>query len=432
MYADIWRGKRVVLMSDDKHLLVVFPTVLEPRGTFLRKINRTQFCRVEDITSRYERQNRKRGVGTCRREDDFIELLSRVAPQAVTVTRELGEDVDIDSVIKRKYRPIGVVRALSHIMDLTQLVELRVVGVTLPEHDCQNMKFGALLSLRLLTLDAVGLHTLHPSIGRLKGLRTLSLQHNLLYDLPLTMQLLRELETLNVTGNFFPILPGVVFHLSRLQNLIGVEACPLQLEPEWNKCDQLFWVAPPTCPSTQLRSLKAAAAHSAVGDCSGEGFPQECTDRLAEVATTHDLCENCFSAIVKLTPQQETTGYILKVQIPEFCGIRNVPFCFMACSQGCRDEVELKMKHVLREQRQRLAELEERGVWLAQHLYQVECSDIWEMRRRSRLGRGVDANLRADPAELAENLDLVLVETELIAQVLGIEAVQLVDMVSPV
>lgn len=47
-------------MSDDKHLLVVFPTVLEPRGTFLRKINRTQFCRVEDITSRYERQNRKR------------------------------------------------------------------------------------------------------------------------------------------------------------------------------------------------------------------------------------------------------------------------------------------------------------------------------------------------------------------------------------
>lgn len=344
-------------------------------------------------------------------------------------------------------------------------------------------QFGALLSLRLLTLDAVGLHTLHPSIGRLKGLRTLSLQHNLLYDLPLTMQLLRELETLNVTGNFFPILPGVVFHLSRLQNLIGVEACPLQLEPEWNKCDQLFWVAPPTCPSTQLRSLKAAAAHSAVGDCSGEGFPQECTDRLAEVATTHDLCENCFSAIVKLTPQQETTGvctvnvrkcvlclypcawvfvhcmgsvtscmfyillkhkhahidatflvlgYILKVQIPEFCGIRNVPFCFMACSQGCRDEVELKMKHVLREQRQRLAELEERGVWLAQHLYQVECSDIWEMRRRSRLGRGVDANLRADPAELAENLDLVLVETELIAQVLGIEAVQLVDMVSPV
>ena len=393
-------------------------------------------------------------------------------------------------------------------------------------------QFGALLSLRLLTLDAVGLHTLHPSIGRLKGLRTLSLQHNLLYDLPLTMQLLRELETLNVTGNFFPILPGVVFHLSRLQNLIGVEACPLQLEPEWNKCDQLFWVAPPTCPSTQPRSLKAAAVHSAVGDCSGEGFPQECTDRLAEVATTHDLCENCFSAIVKLTPQQETTGvctvnvrkcvlclypcawvfvpvpmcmgvcacthvhgclclypcawvfvpvpmcmgvvpvpmcmgvcalhglcyvlysqmfyillkhkhahidasflvlgYILKVQIPEFCGIRNVPFCFMACSEGCRDEVELKMKHVLREQRQRLAELEERGVWLAQHLYQVECSDIWEMRRRSRLGRGLDANLRADPAELAENLDLVLVETELIAQVLGIEAVQFVDMVSPV
>lgn len=35
---------------------------------------------------------------------------------------------------------ISVVRALSHIMDLTQLVELRVVGVTLPEHDCQNMK----------------------------------------------------------------------------------------------------------------------------------------------------------------------------------------------------------------------------------------------------------------------------------------------------
>lgn len=89
------------------------------------------------------------------------------------------------------------------------------------------------------------------------------------------------------------------------------------------------------------------------------------------------------------------------------------------------------MKHILRSQRQRLAELEEKGVWLARHLYQVECSDIWEMRRRSRLGRGVDTNLRADPAELVENLDLVLVESKLIAEVLGIEAVPLVDMVSP-
>ena len=124
-------------------------------------------------------------------------------------------------------------------------------------------------------------------------------------------------------------------------------------------------------------------------------------------------------------------GHILKVQIPEFCGIRNVPFCFVACSQECRDRVDLEMKHILRSQRQRLAELEEKGVWLARHLYQVECSDIWEMRRRSRLGRGVDTNLRADPAELVENLDLVLVESKLIAEVLGIEAVPLVDMVSP-
>lgn len=43
----------------------------------------------------------------CRREGDFVEALTRIAPQAVTVTRELGEEVDIDSVIKRKYEPIG-------------------------------------------------------------------------------------------------------------------------------------------------------------------------------------------------------------------------------------------------------------------------------------------------------------------------------------
>ena len=168
-------------------------------------------------------------------------------------------------------------------------------------------QFGALLNLRVLVLDAVGLHTLHPSIGRLSGLHTLSLQHNMLYDLPLTVRLLRDLETLNITGNFFPILPGVVFHLSGLQNLIGVEACPLRLEPEWNERDQLFWIAPPMCPSPTPCTQSLQAADMGV-DHWGAGLPQECTDRLAEVATKHELCENCFSAVVKLTPQQETTG----------------------------------------------------------------------------------------------------------------------------
>ena len=54
------------------------------------------------------------------------------------------------------------------------------------------------------------------------------------------------------------------------------------------------------------------------------------------------------------------------------------------------------------------------------------------MRRRSQLGRGVDMNLRANPEELGKNPDLPLIDTRLIIQVLGEEAVPVVDMVSPV
>ena len=146
----------------------------------------------------------------------------------------------------------------------------------------------------------------------------LSLQHNMLYDLPVTLRLLRDLETLNITGNFFSVLPGYIFHLDSLHHLIGVEACPLRLEPEWTKCGPLLWIAPPTCsshlPRQQPESLRTAAIRSAVGlDCWEAGLPQACTDSLTEAAASHDLCENCLSAVIKLTPQQETTGVYVHV-----------------------------------------------------------------------------------------------------------------------
>lgn len=419
-------------MTDDKHLLVVFPTVFEPSGILRRRIRRVQFCRVEDISG----GSQNKVVEACKKEDDFLEVLTRTAPVAVTVTRDLGENVDIDSVKKRKYRPIGVVRALSYIADLTQLVELRVVGVKLPEKDCHSMKFGNLQNLQLLALDAVGLGTLHPSVGMLRSLHTLSLQHNMLYDLPLTVRFLTQLDTLNITGNFFPILPGAIFHLSSLQNLIGVEACPLQLETDWTNTSQGFWIAPPNCPSDASCRQPAnldSPVHSVVGlDHKEAGLSHDCTDRLAQMAATHELCDNCFLPIFKLTPQQETTGHILKVLIPEFCGIRNVPFRFMACSEECKGKVNYKIQRIVEAQRHKLQLLEQTGLRLARHLCKVECYDIWEMRRRSRLGRGVDMNLRADPAELVKNPDWALVDTELIAQVLGIEAVPVVTMESPV
>ena len=60
-----------------------------------------------DIYTRAFTHAHQQSVETCKKESEFTEVLTRTAPKEVTVTRDLGEDVDIDSVVKRKYRPIG-------------------------------------------------------------------------------------------------------------------------------------------------------------------------------------------------------------------------------------------------------------------------------------------------------------------------------------
>ena len=102
------------------------------------------------------------------------------------------------------------------------------------------------------------------------------------------------------------------------------------------------------------------------------------------------------------------TGYLATIIIPMFFGFEDVPFRFAACSEDCKNKVD-----------RRFEALQHQSTYGSQakasHTI-LEPYHIWALRRLSKLGCYGDNSLRVDPAQLAANPDLDLVDDEAILE----------------
>ena len=100
------------------------------------------------------------------------------------------------------------------------------------------------------------------------------------------------------------------------------------------------------------------------------------------------------------------TGYLATIIIPMFLGFEDVPFRFTACSEECKEKVD-NIFEVIQSQWTYLI--------LAKESYIVlEPYHIWTLRRLSKLGCYVNMSLRVNPNQLANNLDMNLVDDDAI------------------
>ena len=174
-------------------------------------------------------------------------------------------------------------------------------------------QFDDMINLDTLILDDTNTRLLHPSIGRLQNLKVLSLQFNKLYDLPVTVRLLHRLEDLKITGNLYRSLPGAVYHLKNLKNIEGLNENLLENYPGWQEKEvPIATINPlsiPNPPRNFVETLANISFSFAVGtNIWSIPLPNHYKERIVQLATRHDLCEVCYTAVKKIMADQETNG----------------------------------------------------------------------------------------------------------------------------
>ncbi|XP_064615191.1 leucine-rich repeat-containing protein 63-like [Liolophura sinensis] len=174
-----------------------------------------------------------------------------------------------------------------------------------------------LSNLHVLVMNFCQLESLPNELCTLKKLEHLNIAFNKLTSLPCGMGNLSQLREIVMEGNQVPALPWSILKLRRLR-AVNVRN---------NFMHPLFWKDYTKDFPQRLVDLAALAVHK--HDLHKN--TDHCPDRVKAILSRPGICDCCSGALFG-------PGMRIIRPLNQFCGIKLLPFMFMACTPQCKAE----------------------------------------------------------------------------------------------